>query len=172
MVVFARAGGRVREWRKRTRAPSTAPPSATLAQALVHNEILPTAVANRADHYWLTGPRRYMTVAEVSRTFGLRETDALYGALQRIPCPTTAVTLLGRGLHVDVASLILGWLDARRLLPTTVRYASACSGIDMFAAAVARRGPMRHTHAAEWMHEKSVHRSREPNEFIAPQSSP
>ena len=109
VVCFARAGGRVRAQRARARSGPgrTAPPSLELASALVHKTILMTALATRGDHYWLTGQRRYMSVAEVSRAFGLRESDALFGALQRVPCPTTAVTLLGRSLHAGVAELLV-----------------------------------------------------------------
>jgi len=115
----------------------------------VHTDALPTALASRADHYWLTGPRRYMTVLEVCRTFGLSDGSPLTAALRRVRCPTNAVSMAGRGIHAGVATAVLRWLDARALLPAHPTYASSCSGVDFFAAALHERGAFAYMHAAE-----------------------
>ncbi|KAL1527611.1 hypothetical protein AB1Y20_008997 [Prymnesium parvum] len=49
-------------------------------RALIHFEVLPTAVASAGDHYVLVGPAgaaRYMSVDEVARAFGIASTSPL-----------------------------------------------------------------------------------------------
>ena len=92
-----------------------------------------------------------MSVAEVSRAMGLTVQDALTGVLASLPSPTFAVRLLGAAVHVAVADRVVRGLAERGLLSQHVTYASAFSGIDTFAAAVARARPgaWRYAHASE-----------------------
>jgi hypothetical protein len=151
VVVFGRAGDRVRAWRKGAGASATAAPPAQLAIALVHTGLVPTATASRPDQFWLTEQQRYMSVREVCRVMGVRDDNPLSSALQRVRCPTNAVSFLGRAIHVDVAKRILTFLKGMRVLPDQLTYASACSGIDTFAAAVHDMwgDAWRYAHAAE-----------------------
>ena len=151
VVCFARAGDRVRDWRKASEASDNDPPPLALATALVHADILPTATAAKQDQYWLSGQGRYMAVHEVARAFGLRDTSPLTIALGECARPASAVQMLGRAIHAGVALALLRTLDRSGLLPPRVRYASACSGIDTFAEAVdvLRPGAWEYVHAAE-----------------------
>ena len=151
VVVFGRAGDRVRAWRKGTGAGTATTPPAQLAFALVHTGVVPTATASRPDQFWLTEQQRYMSVREVCRVMGVRDDNPLSAALQRVRCPTNAVSFLGRAIHVDIAKVILTFLKGMRVLPDTLTYASACSGIDTFAAAVHDMwgDSWRYAHAAE-----------------------
>ena len=137
VIVFGRAGDRVRAWRKSANASAAATPPASLAVALVHATIVPTATASRPDQFWLTEYQRYMSVREVCRVMGVHDGNPLSHALQRVRCPTNAVSLLGRAIHAGVAKAILTLLLNMGTLSTdSLTYASACSGIDTFAAAV------------------------------------
>ena len=151
VVCFARAGDRVRDWRKTSGASDNDPPPLALATALVHTDILPTATAAKQDQYWITGLGRYMAVHEVARAFGLRDESPLTLALCGCARPASAVQMLGRAIHAGVALALLRTLDRSGLLPPRVRYASACSGIDTFAEAmdVLRPGTWEYVHAAE-----------------------
>ena len=151
VVVFGRAGDRVRAWRKGAGAGTATTPPAQLAFALVHTGVVPTATASRPDQFWLTEQQRYMSVREVCRVMGVRDDNPLSAALQRVRCPTNAVSFLGRAIHVDIAKTILTFLKGMRVLPDTLTYASACSGIDTFAAAVHDMwgDSWRYAHAAE-----------------------
>ena len=136
VIVFGRAGDRVRKWRK-DKAPSAgAAPPLALAESLVHEDLLPTATASRPDQWWLTEQQRYMSVREVCRAFGVGTGCPLAAALQRVDCPTNAVSMLGKAIHAGVASRILRMLADMKVLPDKITYASACSGIDTFASAV------------------------------------
>ena len=64
VVVFSRAADTIRNWRKAKRENLTGLPPVAKLTPLVHTKILPTAMAQRADHYWLTGQKRYMSVLE------------------------------------------------------------------------------------------------------------
>ena len=150
VVVFARAGDRVRDWRKT--AGANAQVELKLAQSLVHTDILPTATANKQDQWWLTGPRRYMSVPEACRCMGIRDTSPLARTLALEKHPSNAIQWLGRAVHASVALLILELLEAEGLLPIRLRYGSACSGIDTMAEAVDVMRPgglWGYVHAAE-----------------------
>ena len=148
-VCLGRAGDRVTAARRKGNAEPDGAPTVKLLKAVVHTGVLPTALASRADQDWLTGPRRYMSVLEVCRAFGLEDFSPLTDALRNVKCPTNAVSMAGRGIHAGVAGAIVDWLDARALLPPVPTYSSSCSGVDFFAAAFAQRGPFRYMHASE-----------------------
>ena len=152
VIVIARAGSRVREWRNKHNTAKDAMPELALAKAIVHGTILPTLTANVQDQWWLTGPQRYMSVPEACRCMGLRDKSPLTRALCGLKYPSHAMQMLGKAIHAGVASVIVGWLDSQGLLPLWLTYASACSGIDTFAEAVDvhRPGGMwKYVHAAE-----------------------
>ena len=141
ILCLGRAGNRVRTWRRESRAPATAPPPLELAAALVHPTVAPTAVASRADHYWLTDMKRYMTVREQCRLMGLDVHPPLAAALEEVSSPTVAGSLIGKGIHAGAATCVLQAIDSLGLLPPAVNYASVCSGVDCFAAAIAALRP-------------------------------
>ena len=147
-ICFSRAGDRVRLWKQ---GGGLGIPPVSLARALVHPDVLPTAVASRADHWWLKGPDRYMSVLETCRAFGLADSSPLTRALCDHETPAAAIELAGRGMHAGVAALIVDWIDKRGLLPEYVTYGSSCSGVDFFAEAVNRARPDAwiYAHAAE-----------------------
>ena len=151
VVVFGRAGDRVRAWRGKGKDRATAAPPLALAEALVHKDILPTATASRPDQYWLTEQERYMSVREVARAFGIRDASPLAIALEGVASPTNAVKWLGKSIHAGVATRLLQHLKCMGLLPGHITYGSACSGVDTFAAAVDMVWPdaWQYAHAAE-----------------------
>jgi len=58
--------------------------------------------------------------------------------------------MCGNGIHAGAADIVLGWIDARVAIPHDPEYASSCSGVDFFAAALEMRHPgFRYIHAAE-----------------------
>jgi hypothetical protein len=150
-VCFGRSAERVAKWRRGPGVADGATPSLDMLSGLVHARTLPTLTSSRADHWWLLKRARYMTVVEVARAFGLADDNPLTVALRAVKCPTTAVELAGRGIHASVARLILRWLDSRGHIPARPTYASSCSGVDFFAAALHafRGGAFTYVHAAE-----------------------
>lgn len=150
VVVFSRAGDRVREWRKKH--GQEAQVELKTVQSIVHTRILPTATANKQDQWWLTGPARYMSVPEAVRCMGIRDRSPLAKTLALQKHPANAVQMLGRAVHAGVATLILEQLEREGLLPVYVRYGSACSGIDTMAEAMDAIRPggfWGYVHAAE-----------------------
>ena len=102
----------------RAREPTQRPvASRQLARALIHDTILPTALAAHGDHYYILGAGRYMTVKEVCRSMGLSDDSPLMRAMLRVPCPTTAITMAGRGVHAAVARRVVDKLSQDGLLP-------------------------------------------------------
>ena len=107
----------------------------------VHSGKLPTAVANPADHFFLPKLGRYVRPIELCSAFevpagmgrGVLSSGKWLSARQACKC-------LGGAIHPGVATAV-----ARRLLQLSpamrdllsseagLRYASACSGVDMFA---------------------------------------
>jgi hypothetical protein len=79
-----------------------------------------------------------MTVAETARAFMLAYGSPLWQALvvSEITKPLQAVERMGRGIHVGVAQAIVALLVSEGTLQPGATYASAYSGVDMFAAAV------------------------------------
>jgi hypothetical protein len=133
VVCYERAAGRARS-EKGGDVPEK------LARSLVHTKTLPTIVASASDHCVLVtkdAPPRFLTVQEVSRAFGVPEGGPLDAMLRSDALtPTQALTCLGGGIHVGVATQLVKHLRKRGLLSAGLTYGSAYSGIDMFAAAV------------------------------------
>ena len=82
---------------------------------------------------------------------GVDSFPPLAAAIETIPCPTVAHSLLGRAVNVHVATCVLKAIEGMGHLPRQVRYASLCSGIDTFAVALAtvRPGAFRYHYSAE-----------------------
>ena len=98
----------MRKWRSDNGLEADAKPPVTLLTALVHNETLQTALTSRADHYWLTGQKRYMSVIELTRTMGFDPLSSLTTALGNVACHTNAGCMCGNGIHASVADIVLG----------------------------------------------------------------
>ena len=133
VVCFERAAGRVKQERG-------GKPNAAFMKGVLKRAELPTAVAQAADHYVVVAPGetpRFMTVEEVARGFGVPAAGSLMAMLSG-PTLTTvqAVSCLGRAVHVGVARQVVAMLLARGTIGPGLRYGSAYSGIDTFAAAV------------------------------------
>ena len=107
----------------------------------VHTGKLPTAVANPADHFFLPVLGRYVRPIELCAAFAV-PAGAARGVLSsgRWLSARQACRCLGGAIHPGVATAV-----SRRLLQLSppiksllssesgLRYASACSGVDMFA---------------------------------------
>jgi hypothetical protein len=141
VVCYERAEGRVRK----ERPGCDGSPDEEFTRGLVKATELPTAVANASDHYVVLAPGkapRFMSVQEVARGFMLPAGSMLTRVLTTEKInggPLTAiqaVSCLGRSVHVGVAHQIVRLLKARGLAYGGMRYASAFSGIDTFAAAL------------------------------------
>ena len=142
VVCFERAEGRANSERKRRSASKEAPPSMQLLRAMVHVDSIPTAVGSASDHYWLPALGRWMTITEMMRLFGVPETSSLWRTLTTQVDGLTAIQIgsaLGRAVHVDCVEQALLIIEEWGGLPKRLRYASACSGLDLFAVAVEAR---------------------------------
>lgn len=134
VITYERAAGRIRDERGGVL-------SEEIVKSVVKIDVLPTAVANSSDHYVVLQPGRqprYMTVEEVCRAYHVPTGSPLRRALldTRVLSPIQAVSSLGRAIHVGVARQIFTGLLARGLLGPGLKYGSAYSGIDTFAAGV------------------------------------
>ena len=122
------------------------------ARRLVNNHSLATLTTNSYDH-WMWASGEYLSVEEAARACGVPDSSPLHRALDRLT-PIQAVSALGDGLHITVAThvvrIALTGLP-RASASSPVKYGSAFSGIDGFAAALhsASAGHMRHAFAAE-----------------------
>jgi hypothetical protein len=158
VVCFERAEGRVRKWRADAGEAEDAPPPLSLLRALVFLDELPTAVGSPGDHYWLVAEERWMSVTETMRLFGLRDTDLLWPVLATGPKGTLtarqACAALGRAVHTRAASYAVDMALSRLGLSADahVRYASACSGVDLFAAA------LEHSRGTNWSYSAAAER--------------
>jgi hypothetical protein len=141
VVCYERAQGRV----KRERPACDGSPDVEFTRGLVKFTELPTALANASDHYVVVAPGeepRFMSVEENARAFMVPRLSSLMGVLTTpksqggLLTDIQAVSCLGRSVHVGVARQIVLLLKARGLAYRGMRYASAFSGIDTFAAAL------------------------------------
>jgi hypothetical protein len=141
VVCYERAEGRVRK----ERPGCDGSPDEEFTRGLVKVTELPTAVANASDHYVVVAPGeepRFMSVEECARAFMVPTGSTLMRILTTTKAdggPLTAiqaVSCLGRSVHVGVAHQIVLLLKARGMAYKGMRYASAFSGIDTFAAAL------------------------------------
>ena len=142
VVCFERAEGRAKNERKKHRASKVTAPSMQLLRALVHVDSIPTAVGSASDHYWLPALGRWMSITEMMRLFGVPETSILWYTLTKQVDGLTAVqigSVLGRAVHVDYVEQALCIIDEWGGLPEWLRYASSCSGLDLFAVAAEAR---------------------------------
>ena len=152
IIVYDRTKGRVDEWRKKNGKPKTAAPPSALARALVHTDIIPTALAQPGDHWYLVGLDRWVTPEEGLRIFGAAEGSSIAKAVKDAKTGLDAIatmSALGRSIKLTTCrkTLALAELDN---LDHPLRYGSAFSGIDLFAAAVEERHPdMIYAHGAE-----------------------
>ena len=151
VICYERAAARIAAERKGR-------PDEAFMRSIVKTQELPTATANASDHYVIVEPGaapRFMTVEEVARSMGLEDGSPLLEMLVADAWLSTnqAVSCLGRAVHVGVARRIFHALTHKGILPSTgLKYASAYSGIDTFAAAVdvETGGQWDYTHASEW----------------------
>ena len=117
-------------------------PDAEFMKGVVKTAELPTATASGPDHYVVIAPggeARFMTVQEVSRSFGVPAESPLAAMLNDKKGPLTvnqAVGCLGRSVHAGVARRLVATLMERGTLARGLTYGSAYSGVDTFAAAV------------------------------------
>ena len=137
VVVYERAAGRISSERPRCGGI----PDEQFTRGLVKTDVLPTALANPADHYVVLAPGRmprWATVQEVARGFLVPCESPLMTMLSREwpLSPAEAVECLGRSVHVGVARRIVRMLLMRGSICPGLVYGSAYSGIDTFAAAI------------------------------------
>ena len=142
IICVERAASRVREWRKRQRKSRirNALPPVRLIRAIVHTERLPTAVGSPADHYWLVLQGRWASPTEVMNMFRVPGRALIRSLSSRGPLNARAlVQCLGCALHPVDAIRAIDFALSKVALPIPFRYASACSGIDLFATALVAR---------------------------------
>ena len=133
-----RAIARVAAWRRANARSATATPPLALLRAVVYTRRLPTALASPGDHYWLVAVGRWAAPSEVAALFGVPRQSLLGRALasSQLLSACEKVACLGRSMHVGDAKRALRVLQARVALPTPLRYASLCSGLDTWATAL------------------------------------
>ena len=106
--------------------------------AIVHKgNSAPTALAAPGDQYWLPVARRWATPNEIMNLYAIPADSPMRALL--LPGGPTALSIakcLGRAVAPHCAEIALRRALQRAPLPTPIRYASACSGIDTFAVAM------------------------------------
>ena len=156
VIVPVRACARVERWRRKQARPTGRPPAGLLAD-IVREHNLRAAVASRADQYFMLPEWRFAAPAEIAvGAFGVRVESPLLPALRRATAQQ-AGSIMGRALVATVARRIVEHIFHRGWLPVPtasapLRYASACSGADLFAEGVAQAcgaDCWRYVHAAE-----------------------
>ena len=141
----ARAQGRVKTWRASARKRAGALPPRSLVQSLLSFDILPTAVANPADHYWWAEAGRWWSPREVARSVGLEDDSATSRILcdSRWLTPAQAVSACGRACNAFAVARIIRHLHEAVPFPQSFTYGSAFSGIDTILDGVERALPGR-----------------------------
>ena len=136
VICYERAASRVQDWRTDNGMSQSAQPPLTLLNAIVHCTMVPTALASPADHFYLPVLHRWATPSEVLNMFGVASDHPMRAVLCCPPVsPLSAVSMLGRSVHAGAAARAIQ--AALTTLPFTpspdhpIRYASACSGIDV-----------------------------------------
>ena len=134
VICYERAAGRVAQERGGR-------PDGAFLKGVVKVKELPTATANPSDHWVVLAPGkepRFLTVQESMRAFGIPARSPLWSTLAAAGLLTAAqaVTCLGRSVHVGVARRLLSSLLEDGTLKAGLKYGSAFSGVDTFAAAV------------------------------------
>ena len=141
VIVYERAWGRI----QKERPGCAGVPDRKFVRGLVHASVLPTALASDGDHYIHVGrgSMRWWTVNEVARSFGVPATCPVMAVLRRdggprphIKSAQRAVNALGRAVHVDVVRALLRPLMKEGHIRKGMSYGSACSGLDLIAAAL------------------------------------
>ena len=111
-------------------------------------------MASAGDHYWLAALRRWATPAEVMNLFAV-PTDAPVRSLLLPQSPLSAVQVvaaMGQAVYPPCCEMALRAAMQAVSLPQPARYASICSGIDLFTVAldhVLGPGGWVYVHAAE-----------------------
>lgn len=148
VVVYERAWNRV----VKERRGDAALVDERFRAALVHTTVLPTAMTQRNDQYYLVHRERYMSPSEMLRAFGIRIDGPLGRTLLDRSLPVSAIQascLLGESVQATVARALLE--SHLGPAPSGLTYGSAFSGVDTIAEAVDvwSRGTMQYVHAAE-----------------------
>jgi site-specific DNA-cytosine methylase len=135
VVCVERALGRI----KAERAGSDGSPEVAFMRGLVKTKELPTLTGNAGNHYVVLArgkEPRFMTVEEVARGYMVPRGPLLRMLRSTVLTEAQAVGHLGNAVHVGVARQLVRHLVERGSCMAGLRYGSAFSGIDSFAAAV------------------------------------
>jgi hypothetical protein len=138
VIVPERAASRIRSLRAKAGPSAPIPP--TLRASLVHTSRLPTAVASAGDHFLMARTGTWASLAQVLGAFGVRHdspaastmlTSALMTERQWTEC-------VGRAVMPCAAAAVVRSLEPALAgrMPASPAYASACAGVDLFAAAM------------------------------------
>jgi hypothetical protein len=138
VVCPERAAARVAAWRKAQARSQLSPPPIALLRGIVHTTYLPTCVASSGDHYWMIARGRWATPLELLALFEVPAASPLGRSVATRPNAEAKhiASAIGRAIHAGDAARVLARLRSRASFPPVVRYATACSGIDTFAAAM------------------------------------
>ena len=140
VVCPERADSQIRRKRKRR---GDAPLSEAEADALLRRRTLKTAVASPSDHWVLADERRFARPSEILRALQVPAHACVHEAIyeQRILTSRELSSALGRSVFVPEVERGLG--EAIGLLgsplPDRPRVVTACSGLDLFSAAMDAR---------------------------------
>ena len=137
VVCPERAIARVATWRRAQKRPG-APPPLRLLRSVIYTACLPTCVSSSGDHFWMIALGRWATPLELLALFAIPTTSPLWRAVAALPdsAARRVNMAIGGAVHALDARRVLRQLLAHTQLPSPCRYASACSGIDTFAAAL------------------------------------
>ena len=136
IVCYERARGRI----VKERPGAGGVPPASFVRSLVRQTDLLTSVGGTGDHYVVVQrgkAHRWATVQEVARSMEVPSGSRLMHALRhKALTAAQAAAALGRGVHLTAARALIRPLVGRGVIAAGATYASAWSGIDMFAAAL------------------------------------
>ena len=137
IIVYERAHGRVVAWRKKNGRGAGSKPPVSLAASLVHSSVVPTALANKGDHFWLPFHGRWVSPTELLRLFGVPDDSSLTRGIKDPSFGLNAIAInnaLGRAVKIAEVRRALAAANLDRT--ARLRYGSACSGIDLFAVEI------------------------------------
>jgi hypothetical protein len=127
-----------------------------IAERVVHHTILPTAVASRAERYYLPGLERHMSAEEELNAFGIAKASTLRRAMRKHASDTQAAAYTSAAVEVRSVKMVMseGMRSAGIATadgPSPMRLMSICCGIGTMAEAVEQltKGKWEYVQAAE-----------------------
>jgi hypothetical protein len=128
-----------------------------VADRIVHTTVLPTAVASRAERYYLPGLERHMSAEEELNAFGVAQSSTMRKAIKQTATDTQAAALTSAAVEVRSLKMVLknAMEEAGMQVPaegeSKLRMMSLCCGIGTMAEATEQltQGAWKYVQAAE-----------------------